>query len=64
MTTKKQELIDEPKEYKNDEHSLVCFYSVILAKYCLMFNSKLITYKSWNGFVSKRNQLIEKYNLS
>ena len=64
MKTKKQELIDEPKEFKNDNHLLVCFFSEKLNKFCLMFNAKLFTFKTWNGFVNKRNDFIQRFNLS
>ena len=63
MKTKKQQLITEPKEFKSDDHLLECFFSEKLNKFCLMFNAKLLTYKTWNGFVNKRNHFIEKYNL-
>jgi hypothetical protein len=64
MKTKKQELIDEPKEFKNEDHLLECFFSEKLNKFCLMFNAKLFTFKTWNGFVNKRNDFIERFNLS
>ena len=63
MKTKKQELIDEPKELKSESDVLKCFYSNNLHKYCLRFNGKLFTYKTWNGYVSKRNYLIEQFKL-
>ena len=64
MKTKKQELIDEPKEFKNADHLLECFFSEKLNKFCLMFNAKLFTFKTWNGFVNKRNDFIQRFNLS
>jgi hypothetical protein len=64
MKTKKQQLIDKPKGFKNDEHLLDTFFSEKLNKFCLMFNAKLFTYKTWNGFVNKRNYFIENYNLN
>jgi len=63
LKTKKQQLIDEPKEFKNNEHLLECFFSEKLNKFCLMFNAKLFTYKTWDGLLNKRNYFIEKYNL-
>ncbi len=64
MFTKKQELINKPKEFKNEEHLLECFFSEKLNLFCLMFNAKLFTFKTWNGFVNKRNYFIKRYNLS
>ena len=63
MTTKKQQLADNPVDYVSNYHLMQCFYSESLKKFCLMFNAKLFTYKTWGGFVNKRNELIEKYNL-
>ena len=63
MKTKKQELIDNPKEFKNEDHFLECSFSGHLNRFCLRFNAKLFTFKTWNGFVNKRNNLISKYNL-
>ena len=62
MKTYKQQLIDEPKKYTNDDHLLECFFSEEL-RFCLMFNAKLFTYKTWNGFLTKRTYFIQKYNL-
>lgn len=64
MKTKKQQLIDKPKEFKNDDHLLECFFSEKLNQFCLIFNGNLFTFKTWNGYVNKRNNLIQRFNLS
>jgi hypothetical protein len=63
MKTKKQELIDNYKEYLSEDNLLECWFSERLDKYCLRFNVKSFTYKSINGFINKRNYFIKKYNL-
>lgn len=63
LKTIKQRLIDEPQDFKNDEDILHCFFSDKLKMFCLEFNAKLFTYKTPNGFISKRNKLISKHNL-
>ena len=63
MKTKKQELIDEPKKLKSEGDVLECFYSKNLNKFCLRFNGKLFIYKTYNGYVTKRNYLIEQFKL-
>lgn len=63
MQTKKQQLTENAKTYSNDEHILECWYSEHLSKFCLMFNAKLQTFKTYNGLVNNRNKFIEKYNL-
>jgi hypothetical protein len=64
MKTKKQELIDNPKEFKSETDLLECFFSEHLNKFCLMFNAKLFTFKTWNGFENKKNDFIKRFNLS
>ena len=63
MTTKKIQLINNPNEFNNEEHLLECFFSEKLNVFCLRFNAKLFTFKTWNGFVNKRNDFIQRFNL-
>ena len=63
METKKQELTSKPYEYANGNDLMECFFSNPIDKFCIVFNAKLMTFKTWNGFVNKRNDLIEKYKL-
>ena len=62
--TFKQRLIDNPKDYKSETDILETFFFEKSNLFCMMFNAKLFTFKTWNGFVNKRNYFIEKYNLS
>ena len=55
---RKRELV-----FKTDDDLLECFFSEKINKYCLLFNSKLYTYKTENGFVHKRDYFIDKYKL-
>jgi len=64
IQTKKQQLINNPKDFISDNDFLQTFYSKSLNKFCLMFNAKLHTYKTWDGFLNKRNYFITKYNLT
>jgi len=64
METKKQELLENPQEFKNEEHLLECFFSERLNKFCLIFNAKLFVFKTWNGFINKRNDFIQRFGLS
>lgn len=61
--SQKQSLIDNPTEFKNEDHLLECFFSEKLNKFCLMFNAKLFTFKTSTGFKNKRDAFIEKFNL-
>jgi hypothetical protein len=64
MKTKKQDLIDNPKELSSETHLLECFFSGHLNKFCLRLNAKLFTFKTWNGYVNRRDQFIGKYKLT
>lgn len=61
---KKQELLENPEELKNENHILECFFSEHINKFCLMFNAKIFTFNTWNGYVNKRKYFIAKYKLS
>jgi hypothetical protein len=63
MKAKKQKLTDEPQEFTNEDHLLECFFSEKLDRFCIYFNAKLFTFKTWRGFENKRNRLIEKFDL-
>ncbi len=65
MKTKKQELMDNPQEWINNDtlDTLNCSYIKPTATFFLQFNGKGFCYKTWNGFVKKRKELTEKHNL-
>ena len=64
LSENKKELIEEHQEFKSEDHLLECFFSEKLNKFCLVFNSKLFTFKTWNAFTNKRNHFIQNFNLS
>ena len=63
MKTFKQRLIENPKDYTNGEDFMGTFFSERINKFCVEFNAKLFTFKTWNGFVNKRNYFMTKYSL-
>jgi len=65
MKTLKDMLLNDGEVYINDEHIMECFYHNFShgSKYCIEFNGELHTYKSANGFLTKRKYFIDKYNL-
>lgn len=64
MKTRKQQLIDNPLDFENEENLLNTFFSERLNKFCLMFNGQLFAFKTWNDFLNKRTYFIKKYNLT
>ena len=40
------------------------FFSEKIDRYCIMFNAKLFTYKTYSGFCKKLTKLIDKYDLN
>jgi len=64
MKTKKQELIENPMDFTNGEDFLNTFYSSKSNQFCLIFNAKFFFYKTWNGYVSKRNYFLKTYCLT
>jgi hypothetical protein len=64
MKTKKQELINNPLDFSNGEDLLSTFYNSKLNQYCLIFNTKFFSYKTWNGYVNKRNYFLKTYCLT
>jgi len=63
IITKKQDLINNPYDLKNELHLLECFYSEKINRFCLRFNGRLFTYKTYGGFLNKRNYFTKKYDL-
>ncbi len=65
MTTFKQQLSEQTLIYTDSDNTteLSIWFSSKLNLYCLNFNGKYFSYKTWNGLVNKRNYFIEKYKL-
>lgn len=63
MKTKRQQLIETTETYSNEEHVMECSFSNHINNFCIHFNGQLWSYKTYNGYVNKRNYFIEKYNL-
>lgn len=63
IKTFKQQLTEKPEVYTNEEDRLEGYYSEHLKRFCITFNAKLYTYKTWGGYVGKRNALTNKYRL-
>ena len=68
MKTKKQELKDSPVYYFGGNTSMVCYIDLnddyFCIKLCLIgVGDKGYKYKTYNGLVNKRNELIDKYSL-
>lgn len=65
LKTKKQELTENSILMGNGEDCMELFFSEHLNKFCIEFNAKLIgSFKTFGGFVNKRDQMIEKHTLS
>jgi hypothetical protein len=65
MTTYKQQLIDNPKQYRDDKDEILLelFYAEPLNKFGLLFNGQYFFYKTWDGLNNKAKYFIRKYNL-
>lgn len=65
MKTGKQKLSENPIDYHNSDGDLLeTFYFAKLQNFAMYFNAKLYTYKTYGGFINKRNYFISKYNLT
>jgi len=51
------------KTLSSDIDTADIFYSEKLDKYCILFNAKLFTFKTYSGFCKKLSYFVEKYDL-
>lgn len=50
--------------FSSESDSAECFFSKSINKFCIMFNSKLETFKKYKSFEKRLGQLIAQYELS
>lgn len=64
MLSNTQELMNNPLTYSGENDVMDTSYNERIGKYCIVFNARLETFKTWKGFITRRDRLIEKYDLS